>query len=169
MKTQPITITSTIESTTNNSRMKSCCADSIPKSTHANSKSKSLKSTPTDYRVEFLLGIPNRKLFLANSKLEFVVELKFPTSSLKRCLLVEFQLFGWSLLKSIEPKIVFGLVVPYIGSLMLVTGFFQLTMVFGWVWFSVESSLKSSIESSLCSLPLSMVASNPLRSYLKYQ
>ncbi len=60
MKTQPITITSTIEPTTNNSRMKSCCADSIPKSTHANSKSKNLKSTPTNYKVEFLLGIPNR-------------------------------------------------------------------------------------------------------------
>jgi len=133
MKTQSIMITPTIKFATNNYRMKSCCADSIPKSTHANSKSKSLKSTPTDSRVEFFVKFSEPELFLANSKLEFVAESKFPSSSLKRCLLVEFQHFSWFLSKFIKLKIIFSLIVPYTGFPMLRTRFFRLTMVFSLV------------------------------------
>jgi len=133
MKTQSIMITLILEFATNNSRMKSCCADSISKSTHANSKSKSLESTPTDYNVEFFVEYSKPELFLADSKLEFIVELKFPTSSLKVCLLVEFQLFNWSLSKFIKLKILFSLIVLNTSFPMLRTRFFQLTMVFGLV------------------------------------
>jgi hypothetical protein len=49
----------------------------------------------------------------------------------KRCLLVEFQLFGWFLSKFNGPKIVSNLVVSYFYFLMLAINFFS------WLWFSM--------------------------------
>jgi hypothetical protein len=42
-------------------------------------KLKSLESTSTNFRVESLVGYFKLELFMANSRLEIVVELKFPT------------------------------------------------------------------------------------------
>ncbi len=74
--------------------MESSCVDSISKLVFADSKLKSLKSTPTDYRVESSIGYSTPKLFLADSKLEFIIESKFPITLLKRCLSMELQFFG---------------------------------------------------------------------------
>jgi len=63
---------------------------------------------------------------MAGSKLDFIVELEFPTTLVRRCLTMEIQLFGSSLLKFIKPKLLFGLVDPCIGYPMSAIEFFQL-------------------------------------------
>jgi hypothetical protein len=61
---------------------------------------------------------------MANSKLEFAVELEFPS------LLVEFKIFNLALPKSIKPKLIFSSIDLYVGSPMLATGFSQLIEIF---------------------------------------
>jgi hypothetical protein len=109
---------------TNDFGMESSYVDSIPKSICANFRYKILKSTPTDFGVEFSIKYSTPKLLWANSKLEFIVQPKFPIILLKRCLSVESHLFDGFLLKSIELIIISSLVVLYVGSLMSTTEFF---------------------------------------------
>jgi hypothetical protein len=87
-------------------------------STFEDSTLKSLKSTPTDSKVESFVKYSKLELVLTNSKLEFMAELKFSS------LLVEFQFFGLSLLKSTKLKLFSKLVDMYIGYLMSTTRFF---------------------------------------------
>ncbi len=77
MKTQSIMITLTIKFTINNFRMEFSCVDSKPNNP---------ESTLVDYGVEFLIRYFISKLFLTDSKLEFVAELKIP------CVLLEWYL-----------------------------------------------------------------------------
>jgi hypothetical protein len=100
-------------------------SDSKHESTFEDSTLKSLESTPTDSRVESFVKYSKPELVLTDSKLEFIVELKFSS------LLVEFQFFGLSLLESTKLKLLSNLVDLYIGSLMSAIGFFWLTMIFG--------------------------------------
>jgi len=46
-----------------------------------------------DSKVDLSIGYSNLELFLANFRLEFVIEPKIPFASLEKCLLVECQLF----------------------------------------------------------------------------
>ncbi len=154
--------TPSIESDINDFVMESFFVDSISKLVRIDSKPTSLESTSINYGVESSLGYSKPKLFMDDSKLELVVEPKFSIISSKMCRLVEVQLFYWSLSEINGLKIIFSSVVLYFGLSMPITNFFQLTMVFGGVWFLVKPSWKSSCKSSLCSLPPSMVASNPL-------
>jgi len=125
MKTQPIMITMTPfrKSAINDFVMESSFLDSITKLFCTNFKTKSSSSTSANYGVESSIEYSRPKLFLVDSRLEFAAKLKFPIASLERCLLVEFQLFDWSLPKSNGPKILFNSVVPYFGSSMLTNGF----------------------------------------------
>ncbi len=125
MKTQPIMIGPTTKSAISDYGMESSCVDSIPELMSANSKSKSLESTPTNYGVEFYVGYSKLELFFANSKLEFVVKLKIPTTSLKKCLSMELKLFGWFLPKSFKSKILFDSIVLYTSSPMSTIKFFD--------------------------------------------
>jgi hypothetical protein len=89
MKTQPIMITPTTEFVTSKFGMESSYADFTLKLIHVDSKPKSPKSTPSNSRVESSVKYSKPKLFLANSKLEFVVESKFPTALWERCCFME--------------------------------------------------------------------------------
>ncbi len=103
MKTQLIMITLTTKFAINNFGMESSYADSILKLFHADSKPKSLETTPSNYGVESLVEYSKPKLFRANFRLEFIFESKFPTKQLERCHSMECQLFNWSLPKSNGP------------------------------------------------------------------
>jgi hypothetical protein len=133
MKTQPIMIivTPSEKYAINDFVMESSLLDSITKLFCTDSKTKSSESTSTNYEMESFIGYSRPELFLADYRLEFVAEPKFPIASPEICLLVEFQLFDWSLPKSNGPKILLSLVVPYFGSLMPIIRFFQLTLIFG--------------------------------------
>ncbi len=85
METKPIMITPTTKFAISNFGMESSCVDSILKLDHANSKPKSSKSTPSNFRVESSMKYSKPKSFLPNSTLEFIVESKFPTALLERC------------------------------------------------------------------------------------
>jgi hypothetical protein len=61
---------------------------------YVDSKLKNSKSTPVDFGVESLIKYSKSKLFLIDSKLEFVFKPKIPCASLERCLLMECQFFG---------------------------------------------------------------------------
>ncbi len=144
----------------------------------------------------FFVRYSKLELVLANSKLKFIVDLEFPTTSLKRCLSMEFQFFGSFLSKSAKPKLLSISVDSYIGFPMLATKFFLLIEVFDGVSFSIKTSLKSFLKSSLrsksslfygsslcfetslfslfsksslCFLPPLMVVSNSLGTCPKYQ
>jgi hypothetical protein len=117
-------------STINNSGMESFCADSILKLVRVNSKLKSAESPSVDSKVDLSIGYSNLELFLANFRLEFVIEPKIPFASLEKCLLVECQLFDQSLPKFDGLKMPFGSVVIYSSFSMLATNFFWLTPVF---------------------------------------
>jgi hypothetical protein len=82
-------ITPTTEFATINFGMESSYANSIPKLIHANSKPKSLESTPSNYRVESSVEYSKPKLFIVDYRLEFIVESKFPIALLERCRLME--------------------------------------------------------------------------------
>jgi hypothetical protein len=101
---------------------------------HDDSIMKSLKSILIDSGVEFLVRYSKLELVLVNSKLEFTVELKIPTSLVKMCPIMEIQLFDLLLPKSIEPKFLSSLINSYINFPMLVIRFFGLGN------FSVEAS-----------------------------
>jgi hypothetical protein len=105
MKTQSMMITPTIKSTFNDSTTEFCCVDSILKLICVDFKSENFKSIPTDSRVESSIVYSRPKVFLANSKLEYVVQLKIPSILTKKSFIVKCQLFGQSLLKSDGPKI----------------------------------------------------------------
>ncbi len=170
MKTHPIMIIATYstKSNTSNCVMEFSFVDSISKLVHTDSKPKNSKSTTIDSWVESFVEYSNPKLFLVDSKLEFVAKPKFPNALLERCLLVEFQIFIWFLPKFDGPKIVSNLVVSYFDFLMLATKCFWLIMVFNVAWFLAKPFWKSFCESSLCSLAPLMVASSPLRAFPKY-
>jgi hypothetical protein len=61
---------------------------------------------------------------MANSKLECIVELEFPS------LLVEFKIFNLALPKSIKPKLLFSSIDLNVGSPMSTTEFSQLIEIF---------------------------------------
>jgi hypothetical protein len=132
MKTHLIMITLMyfIESHTSDYVMESSFVDSILKLVRTNSKPKNPKSTSTDPQMEPFVGYSKTKLFLIDSKLEFVMTPKFPTVLSKRCFLLEFQLFGWFLPKFDGSKFVSNLVVSYFEFVMPTTKFFWLIMVF---------------------------------------
>ncbi len=69
--------------------MESSFVDSTLELVHVNSKPKSSKSTLVDTRVESSNNYSKPKLFMVESKLEFVVEQKFPIDLSKRWNLVE--------------------------------------------------------------------------------
>jgi hypothetical protein len=104
MKTHLIVITPTysIESHTSDCVMESSFVDSILKLVCINLKPKKSKSTSTDPWMEPFVEYSKPELFLLDSKLEFVNKPKFPTVLSGRCLLVEFQLFGWFLPNSMD-------------------------------------------------------------------
>jgi hypothetical protein len=85
MKTQPIMIivTPSEKSTINDFVMESSFLDSITKLFCTDSKTKSSESTLINYEMESFIGYSRPKLFLADYRLEFVAEPKFPITSLK--------------------------------------------------------------------------------------
>jgi hypothetical protein len=85
---------------------------------------KSSKSSPLIFELESLVKYSKLELILDDSKLEFNVEPKFPTILIERCLVVEIQLFGLLLSKSVELKLLFDSIDPYIGSPMLIIEYF---------------------------------------------
>lgn len=132
MKTHLIMITLmySIESHTSDCVMESSFVDSMLKLVRTNSKPKNSKSTSTDPQMEPFVKYSRPKLFLIDSKLEFVIKPKFPTMLSKSCFLVEFQLFGWFLPKFDGLKIVYNLVISYFRFVMPTTNFFWLIVVF---------------------------------------
>ncbi len=126
MKTQPIMIivTPSEKSTINDFVMESSFLDSITKLFCTDSKTKSSESTLINYEMESFIGYSRPKLFLADYRLEFVAEPKFPITSLK----FVFQWnsnFSISLYQNLmDQKFFLSLVVPYSSSLMPIIRFF---------------------------------------------
>jgi hypothetical protein len=85
---------------------------------------RSLESTPIDFAMESFVRYSKLELVLGDSKLEFIVEPKFPS------LLVDFQFFNSALSKFAKPKLLYGSIDLYIGFPILATIFFQLFEIF---------------------------------------
>ncbi len=78
-------ITPTIKSTNIDFGMESSCEDSIPKYSVLIVNQRMQNFPSIDSRVESSVGYFKPKIFLANSRLEFVVKSKFPINSSERC------------------------------------------------------------------------------------
>jgi hypothetical protein len=111
--------------------------------------------------VEFLVGYSKPKFVMANLGLEFIVESKFPTSSLERCVLVTSNFLVRLYRNLLNQKILFYSIVMF-NLFSDENRIFLVDSDFCVVSFLVKPSWQCSFDSSLCSPPPLMIIYNPL-------